>query len=50
MWKSDPHKASYATLLKSHLRIGAPPQIHCAITENLLEEHCRKAASVLISN
>lgn len=31
--RSIPHKAEYATLLKSHLRTGAPPQVYYTLTE-----------------
>ena len=34
MRKSDPHRAAYATLLKSHPRTGSPPQIRCTLTKH----------------
>ena len=34
MRKSDPHRAAYATLLKSHPRTDSPLQIRCTLTEH----------------
>ena len=48
--KSDPHRAAYATLLKSHPHLALPRKSAAHSQNTLSEEHLRRAASVMVFN